>query len=639
MTNPTITPGDSLLAVAEVKQFQTGTLTDAGTLTGVETVPAVRSAGLFQTSLNSIVGFIYATLGIIKTVPNVAALSALNGAVWSRVKTQGYYNPGDGGHGTYYGLTGAQTADGGAVIAGASGSYFGLEHNGSIHALQYGAYGNNTHDDTIPLQALQAYCWANKLWMNMSGAYVYRTTSTLTLQRPCLYEGGDAVIRPDITRLTAGFAVVFAGGGGNTYAQRSVIRNLRIHGPQFNENGTYSYSSASNTDGLSLNGNVQQIDDTSIDGLAVLGFRKNIEFTGQNVYLIQILNIRCAAAWMAGISINIGANSGEKISIRGGSIFNCITSTNSGCAIQEVSNGGYEYDLYLHDISIDYCDTDFQLFNGRVYLYGCHCESNTANPNITMTYVPGTAYPEFHMFGGAYGTGPLGGHFGNTEPVSGKAEWVNITTGAAGHYRMTLHGVGFGVKSLWCNPQDGVAGYERYVGLGLQQWSAGYPPAINYSTSLVANGRFGVSSLNGWTLMPDSNGSFTYDVSTTIGNSRSCKFTSTVASTSLMQQTLAFVAGDSVIVSALFKITALSAGNMGAILMYYAQDGTLLGTWTFQNGGASGAQSFFTAVTTGFINTGGVAVVPYGTAKTVLQLQFNGVIGTVWVAGINAWKI
>jgi hypothetical protein len=73
--NTTVTPADSLLSVTEVKQLQTQTLTSAGTLTGAETIPAVRSTALFQTTSAALAQF---TLKPIAAATNTAA-AALTG--------------------------------------------------------------------------------------------------------------------------------------------------------------------------------------------------------------------------------------------------------------------------------------------------------------------------------------------------------------------------------------------------------------------------------------------------------------------------------------------------------------------------------------------------------------------------------
>jgi hypothetical protein len=54
MTNIVTTAGDALAAINESKQLDTGVGTDAGTLTGVETLPVSRGTGRLQTSLTKI---------------------------------------------------------------------------------------------------------------------------------------------------------------------------------------------------------------------------------------------------------------------------------------------------------------------------------------------------------------------------------------------------------------------------------------------------------------------------------------------------------------------------------------------------------------------------------------------------------
>jgi hypothetical protein len=61
MTNIVTTAGDALAAINESKQLDTGVGTDAGTLTGVETLPVSRGTGRLQTSLTKIATWLLGT--------------------------------------------------------------------------------------------------------------------------------------------------------------------------------------------------------------------------------------------------------------------------------------------------------------------------------------------------------------------------------------------------------------------------------------------------------------------------------------------------------------------------------------------------------------------------------------------------
>lgn len=78
MTNP-ITAADSIQAALENKNFDTGTITDAGALTGVEMFPVSRGAGKVQTTLAKLTAFTSAsTIATLQvaTIANMLALPA-----------------------------------------------------------------------------------------------------------------------------------------------------------------------------------------------------------------------------------------------------------------------------------------------------------------------------------------------------------------------------------------------------------------------------------------------------------------------------------------------------------------------------------------------------------------------------------
>lgn len=74
MTTPIVTPSDTLKVASEIKQLQTGSLTDAGGLTGTETLPAVRNTTLFQTTFSAIRNFILGSVAAQRqSIPVTAA--------------------------------------------------------------------------------------------------------------------------------------------------------------------------------------------------------------------------------------------------------------------------------------------------------------------------------------------------------------------------------------------------------------------------------------------------------------------------------------------------------------------------------------------------------------------------------------
>ncbi|HEX7906884.1 MAG TPA: hypothetical protein VF534_02160 [Paraburkholderia sp.] len=630
----------------------TGTATDAGALLDGDFVQASRGAGFLQTTRLKAAQYVMAFIMGLSgqgtlTVDNVAAMQALSPSVYPRVKTRGYYAPGDGGHGEYDAKSG--TADGGAFISATGGTYK-LRYVGSIHALQYGAYGDNTHDDTAALQALETYCNTNRLWMNLSGPYTWRVTSQLTFTHPCLFEGGNSVICADtVAGFTASPSVVnYVGNGSNALnALGAAVRNLKLRGPQWS-GSQWNYwpditqPSVSAVDGLYITGSSVTVSNVVTDGLEILGFRDNLAFAGSNNYIHQFKNCTIGGAWRNGININFTTNSGERIDFSGVKIFNCVNSLHTACAVNDTMAGAGSADLYFHGGSIDYNDGDFNVSTTRAFMYGVHRESNTANANDTLTFVSGKPWPEIHQWGGSLITGGGVNPFGNSEPAGGKSQWINVTSGAGGHYRVTLDGVIMQVKSgsSIVFPQDGLLGQESIRGLSVQ-YSNAFLPAVNYYSSAVVNGRFNQlgGNINGWTLTTDANGAFSYDSSTTTGNSRSMKFVSTAASTDSAQQILPFKAGDVILIRGSIKISSYVAGSTRLVLYFYAGDGTtLIGSYVPFNSVGSN-QNPLSANTAGFASIGSITQAPAGTGKVVMAWEQTGLNATAWLAGVDAWKI
>lgn len=109
------------------------------------------------------------------TAPTIAALKLINPAKANVVTVYGYYTAGDKGGGEYwYDASDNTSADnGGTVIVGFGNARWKLNLIQPATVRQFGAYGDGSHDDTIPIQ--NALDWSanstqSDFWMTYSSA-------------------------------------------------------------------------------------------------------------------------------------------------------------------------------------------------------------------------------------------------------------------------------------------------------------------------------------------------------------------------------------------------------------------------------------------------------------------------------------
>lgn len=118
----------------------------------------------------------------IRRVVNVAAIRAITPVTTYDVETQGYYTAGDGGHGTYYGKTGAALGtyidDGFLTIVPTGGdgsSAWKLRVSSAIDVKQAGAVGGGV-DDTAAIQTV-----LNTGVDTLISNGIFKVTSSLTM--------------------------------------------------------------------------------------------------------------------------------------------------------------------------------------------------------------------------------------------------------------------------------------------------------------------------------------------------------------------------------------------------------------------------------------------------------------------------
>ena len=98
------------------------------------------------------------------------------------VKTKGYYESNDGGHGEYI-IVDDDTLvdDGGSIHVLSNGLRANLIIDDSIVPEVFGAYGDGVHDDTTSFQNAITFCENNKIKLVSDGNKTYKISSTLNV--------------------------------------------------------------------------------------------------------------------------------------------------------------------------------------------------------------------------------------------------------------------------------------------------------------------------------------------------------------------------------------------------------------------------------------------------------------------------
>jgi hypothetical protein len=129
-------------------------------------------------------------------VATVAALKALAAGAATFVLVEGYRSAGDGGGGMFYWSSGATAYDDGVYFRPAAnpatGRWIRL-FNGNIDPRWFGAYGDNSHNDTAALAAADTYAAAASLNLELNGGkYVMSTDPTFTA--PVIFKGTSGLV-------------------------------------------------------------------------------------------------------------------------------------------------------------------------------------------------------------------------------------------------------------------------------------------------------------------------------------------------------------------------------------------------------------------------------------------------------------
>ncbi len=98
------------------------------------------------------------------------------------VKTKGYYEANDGGHGEYVIVDDDTLVDnGGSIHVLNNGLRATLINNDNVNLMQYGCYGDGIHDDTTAIQNAINYAVANEKTLTSSNDKIYLLSNNLII--------------------------------------------------------------------------------------------------------------------------------------------------------------------------------------------------------------------------------------------------------------------------------------------------------------------------------------------------------------------------------------------------------------------------------------------------------------------------
>lgn len=115
----------------------------------------------------------------------------------------------------------------------------------------------------------------------------------------------------------------------------------------------------------------------SFEGNFIQGFRDNIVI-GDNVFMMTFRNLHSLDAHRYGLNYVGTTNTGENISIFGGSMSDCINAGGTSVALYVPSTSAGP-DIFLYGVSFSYNDYAFDINAGNTSFTSCHFENKTNN--------------------------------------------------------------------------------------------------------------------------------------------------------------------------------------------------------------------------------------------------------------------
>lgn len=318
----------------------------------------------------------------VRQFANVESMKQSNNLkVGDLVKTQGFYNSGDGGGADYVIVNdiGEDEVDEASIIALQKGLYAKLLIQTYINAKWFGAKGDGITDDTTNINKITTFLLKN---ITKYGVYgntysvifpkgIYKINSTINILYSCTnwYFEGAIINAAEIT----GDAILIVNTSGLSGELNHSINGLKLIGNKDN-----------NTNGIQFG------EDNDNDMHAIIFKNVNVEncktalnFDKKNNYIITFYDTALSNCETC-LNFSSGSNSGEKVTF-----INSVL-TNSNNAV--ISANGTS-DLYFINCSFDFNKVDYIAKNGSVnYLIDCHMEWSNKEQEHFQVYGYSTLY-------------------------------------------------------------------------------------------------------------------------------------------------------------------------------------------------------------------------------------------------------
>jgi len=456
------------------------------------------------------------------------------------------------------------------------------------------------------------------------GTYKCNTSLAWDPTQGSVFATGQVIL--DFTGLTSGYAITLdcSTSGAAFRAIEHHIGGLRILGPQ---------SDTTTTDGFrfvgSANSSMIALRDVSVNG-----FRDQFFFDA-NTWCITF--DRVIAGHWARYSLNIDAqaNAGENYNFYGCTFFNATNAT-SGTATAVYTSPTGDPDVSFHACSFDYNNYAVLHQGGKLWFYGCHFESNNANPYILLTRTSNPANPRTTM-------GLFGGVCVQTETGDGRDHLIEVTaTSVAGVY-LSMYGVAFDTYARTTTVFKNLSSFlPRVVHHGCQMDNTGsltQSAVMGQYTNLLVNGDFESSSSFGasaaFPLYPGiqwtKGGTLTYTFDTSVfrTGTKSVKIVGTgVAVGSNLQQMIAVIPGRELIVTGWIKVAAMTGGSTVFRVSWYLSDYTTRTVVAYLSPTITAVQDW-TAYAAQL-------VVPAGITAALIDVANTNLNGTIYVDDVCA---